>query len=79
LLVKGAAACLVTPIGWSTAHAQINLTGSWSALEDQDFDLCVNGSWPDSFMGIPINQAARTLAVAYTPQTIGEIDRQCES
>jgi hypothetical protein len=78
LVVKGATACLATLICWSTAQAQINLTGSWSTLDDQDFDLRVNGPWPDSFMGIPINQAARTLALAYTPETVSEIDRQCE-
>lgn len=78
LVVICATACLATLACVPAAQAQINLTGTWTNWIDQDFDLRLNGPWPDTFMGVPINQAGRASAVANTPETISEIDRQCQ-
>jgi hypothetical protein len=78
LMVMATTACVVALTCWSTAQAQINLSGSWQNWIDQDFDLRLNGPWPDTYMGIPINKAGQTAAVAYSTETLSEIDRQCE-
>jgi hypothetical protein len=59
------------------AQAQINLTGSWRAALDQDNKIRLPGPDFDTFMGLPLNQAARDMALSYTPENISEVDRQC--
>ena len=59
------------------AQAQVDLTGSWNSWIDQDVE--VRGAGPDleSYMGLPLNDAARAAAQAYTPENIAEVHRQC--
>ncbi len=72
----GVAACLAM-LASGSAQAQINLTGSWHAWLDQDNKIRLPGPDYDTFMGLPLNQGARDVALSYTPEDISEVDRQC--
>lgn len=65
-------------LGWGySAQAQTDLTGSWLNWTDQDRMIRAPG--PDLYMylGLPINEAARQAALAYVPENIAEVHRQC--
>ncbi|MGO9993624.1 MAG: hypothetical protein ACLPTF_14075 [Steroidobacteraceae bacterium] len=74
---NGVAACLVMCAFSATVHAQVNMTGSWIPWTDQDNKIRRPGPDPDTFMGIPMNQAARDAALAYSPDIVGVLHRQC--
>jgi hypothetical protein len=59
------------------ASAQVALTGGWRVWNQQDNKIRAPGPDPDSFYGLPINDAARDAALAYTAENISEVDRQC--
>jgi hypothetical protein len=61
------------------AAAQVSLTGGWRIWNQQDNKLRAPGPDPDTFYGLPINEAARSAALAYTSENISEPDRQCAS
>jgi hypothetical protein len=61
----------------SQAFAQVSLTGGWRIWHGQDNKIRSPGPDPDSFYGLPINDAARDAALAYTAENISEVDRQC--
>jgi hypothetical protein len=67
----------VALLGASAAHAQVALTGSWRMWNQQDNKIRSAGPDPDTFYGLPINEAARDAALAYTPENISEVHRQC--
>jgi hypothetical protein len=75
-VVLGAMACVAMLVSWS-AEAQINLTGSWRDRVDQDNKIRLPGPDFDTFLGLPLNEAARAAALSYTPENISEVDRQC--
>jgi hypothetical protein len=65
-------------LSWSNmVHAQVALTGGWRLWNQQDNKIRAPGPDPDSFYGLPINDAAREAALAYTAENISEVDRQC--
>ena len=74
----GIASLLVLSLYASTASADVDLSGTWTGGVDQDSDTRGSGPPPVSYMGIPLNAQARAAAVAYTPETINEIDRECQ-
>jgi hypothetical protein len=63
--------------GWPVAQAQIDLAGAWTNWIDQDQKLRGAGPDPGTYLGVPLNAAARAAALSYTPDTVGELDRQC--
>lgn len=77
-LARGVASCLALLALSANTHAQINLTGSWIPWTDQDNKIRRPGPDPFTFMGIPVNQAARDGALAHSPDTVGVLHRQCE-
>lgn len=76
-VVMSTTACLALLAVWLDAHAQINLTGSWTNWTDQDNKIRRAGPDPFTFMGIPMNQEARDAALTYSPERISELHRQC--
>jgi hypothetical protein len=67
----------VALLGSNMAFAQVSLAGGWRIWNQQDNKIRAPGPDPDSFYGLPINEAARDAALAYTAENISEIDRQC--
>jgi hypothetical protein len=67
----------VALLGSNMAFAQVSLSGGWRGWNQQDNKIRAPGPDPDSFYGLPINEAARDVALAYTAENITEIDRQC--
>jgi hypothetical protein len=76
-IVCVAVTCVALLTWGQGAQAQVNLAGSWQAWTDQDIES--RGAGPDleTYMGIPINDAARAAAQAYTPENIADVHRQC--
>jgi hypothetical protein len=65
-------------LAWSHgAQAQVDLSGSWQNWSDQDREIRAPGPDLDTYMGLPINAAARAAAQAYTPENIADVHRQC--
>ena len=78
-LALGAAACLGLMMFAHAASAQVDLTGTWSARPEQDADVRLPGPAYAEYLGIPLNDQARQFAMlSYTPETINEVDRQCQ-
>ncbi len=58
--------------------AQIDLSGNWMPLSDQDRAKDGPGPWPDEFAGMPINASARAAGLTYPTNEGQELNRQCE-
>jgi hypothetical protein len=70
-----ATACLLVQA--SLASAEVDLSGSWSAVQGEDVQIRVGGPDFVDYTGIPLNDQARAAALSYTPDNISEVDRQC--
>ena len=57
------------------ASAQAEITGSWNLLATEDVS---NDPLPVDYMGLPLNEEARTRALSYSQSQLGMIERQCE-
>jgi hypothetical protein len=75
--VLGTSTCVAMLIGATVAHAQIDLSGSWTNWNDQDNRIRAPGPDPDTFLAVPMNAAARAAAVAYSPEDLAQLDVQC--
>lgn len=72
------AACVVVLLQAPLVGAQIDLSGTYVSLSDQDVQIETAGPNYADYTGIPLNDQARAAALSYTPETISEIDRQCQ-
>lgn len=59
------------------AGAQIDLTGNWTSLEYQDLTVDYTGPDPVDYKGLPINDAARTVALSYSAEESSLPEEQC--
>jgi hypothetical protein len=57
------------------ASAQAELTGSWNPIGTEDVS---NDSVPVDYMGLPLNDEARTRALTYSESQLGMPEHQCE-
>ncbi len=58
------------------APAQIDLSGNWATILQQDFRL-INLS-PADFLGVPLTADARAAALSYSEESLDELGRQCQ-
>lgn len=72
LAVVGCAAACAAP-----AAAQIDLSGSYTALFSQDWQIRIPGPDPVDYTGLPINAAARAVALDYDAQDLSTLGMQC--
>src|SRR5262245_51768730 len=65
---------LLAPPG---AFAQVDLSGQWGAINQQD--NMTRGAGPDlaDYTGLPINDEARTAALSYTSGVLSMTERGC--
>jgi hypothetical protein len=72
LALLGIAPCL--PL-----HAQVDLSGTWSARHygDSLANRPGPGPVPVDYLGLPLNDAARVRALSYSPSQVSQPDRVC--
>jgi hypothetical protein len=59
------------------AIAQVDLSGYWRALYTQDWQLRLPGPDPVDYTGLPINAAARAVALSYSDEQLSLPEEQC--
>lgn len=74
----GLLACIVLLLRAPMAQAQVDLSGTYGNVVDQDLQVLKEGPNYADYGGIPLNDAARATALSHTPETINEIQRQCQ-
>lgn len=74
----GLLACVVLLLGAPVAQAQVDLSGTFTNVVDQDIQVIKEGPNYVDYGGIPLNDAARARALSHSPEVIDEIQRQCE-
>jgi hypothetical protein len=67
----------IIAVASGSAFAQVDLTGGWDTLEYQDFAMRGPGPDPVDYTGLPINDAARSVALSFTPEQISLPEEQC--
>src|SRR5437764_7098610 len=60
------------------AFAQMDLSGAWGPLYQEDFDERIPGPALVDFLGIPINEAARQWALSWDPSRLAVPEHQCQ-
>ena len=70
-------AVLVAALG-SPAFAQLDLTGIWSPVFQEDQPERIPGPELADFLGLPINAAARQWALAWDPSRLTLPEHQCQ-
>lgn len=61
----------------SLAKAEVDLSGTYSAVQGQDSHIRIEGPDFADYTGIPLTDQARAAALSYSAETITEVDRQC--
>jgi hypothetical protein len=74
----GLLACVVLLLRAPAAQAQVDLSGTFGNVVDQDIQVMTEGPNFVDYGGIPLNDAARATALSHTPEVINEIQRQCQ-
>lgn len=77
----GRAIALFTALSLITsgaALAQGDLAGEWVLIGEQSLTNQNEGPYPDDLTGIPVNKDGRAAALAFNPEAIEQLDRQCE-
>src|SRR6185437_4847521 len=64
---------------WATAHADVDLSGSWGQKIHEDFEERVVGPSIGDFTGLPINAAARRRAESWDDGYWSVPEHQCEA
>jgi hypothetical protein len=76
---RQAAALALFVVLWApvnrSAFAQAELVGSWAARNTEDIS---RDSYPVDYVGLPLNDEARTRALSYNESQLAMIERQCE-
>jgi hypothetical protein len=60
------------------ASAQVVLSGEWTPVYQEDFDERIPGPALVDYLGIPINDAARSWALAWDPDRLTLPEHQCQ-
>jgi hypothetical protein len=60
-----------------TALAQVDLVGDWNKIVQQGGIQSGAGPYPDDFTGIPLNDDARAASLAFNPEALEQLQRQC--
>jgi hypothetical protein len=60
------------------AAAQVDLSGVWAPLYQEDFDERIPGPALVDYLGIPINDAARQWALSWDPSRLTLQEHQCQ-
>ncbi len=76
--LAGAAVGLGMLLAASYSDAQVDMTGTFTHVEDSDEQVRVMGPDFVNYTGIPLNADARNEAIGYTPETITEHNRECQ-
>ncbi len=64
--------CMAVP-----ALAEIDLSGSWAAINDEDSMERGAGPNPDDWAGLPLNEAGKAKALSFEQSQISEPERIC--
>jgi hypothetical protein len=59
------------------ASAQVDLTGTWVGINNQDTTDRGGGPRAVDYTGVPLNDEGRAKALSYSPSMYGQIERQC--
>src|SRR4029450_2026155 len=59
------------------ALAQIDLAGHWAARQHEDWEERGPGPEVVDYLGLPINEEARSRALAYSASMLSPPERQC--
>ena len=70
-------AIVVTVLACRPASAQVDLTGSWAAINHEDALERGPGPYAVDFTGIPLNDEGRAKALTYSASQLSMIERQC--
>lgn len=65
-------------LGGRVASAQVVLAGEWTPLYQEDFDERIPGPALVDYLGLPINDAARSWALAWDPDRLTLQEHQCQ-
>ena len=70
--------CMSLALGMALpALAEIDLSGSWASINDEDSMERGAGPNPDDFAGLPLNEAGKAKAMAYEQSVISMPERIC--
>ena len=72
-----AALLLMTALLPASLSAQVDLAGNWQRRAHQDWQERVPGPEAVDYLGLPINDEARTKALSYTASILSLPERQC--
>jgi hypothetical protein len=70
--------CVALTLSAAPALAQIDLSGTWTLQNQQDYQDSHFGNFPTDFLGIPINEDARAAGLGWEGNILEELQRQCE-
>lgn len=70
-------ALLVTILSCRSASAQVDLAGSWGAINHEDAMERGPGPYAVDYTGIPLNDEGRAKALTYSASQLSMIERQC--
>jgi len=70
-------ALVVTLLACRSASAQVDLVGSWAAINHEDALERGPGPYAVDFTGIPLNDEGRAKALTYSASQLSMIERQC--
>jgi len=59
------------------AFAEVDLSGSWQARNQQDAMQRGPGPYPVDYTGLPLNQEGRANALSFSQSTLSTIEHQC--
>jgi hypothetical protein len=76
--LAGAVTGLGMLLAASYSNAQVDLSGTFTHVEGQDGQIRIGGPDYVNYTGIPLNADARAEALSYTPETINELNRECQ-
>src|SRR5262245_2375578 len=65
--------CIARP-----AFSQVDLSGSWGPLYQEDFDERIPGPELVDWLGLPLNEAGRQWALSWDPSRLTLQEHQCQ-
>jgi hypothetical protein len=60
-----------------TALADVDLIGDWEKIGQQGNVVSLDGPYPNDFTGIPLNDEGRAASLAFNPEALEQLQRQC--
>jgi hypothetical protein len=67
----------VSVLAIAPARAQVDLSGSWSAREHEDYGARSPGPEVLDYLGVPLNEAGRERALSYSTSLLSLPEHQC--